>query len=168
MIAFIITNLLLAALVQTHTPWLTLLATPGALGIGCVAMLISLLAGYLKKRPTLVWHDGFATSGLLIWFAYWKPLFNDDAPMFFLYPLYFALITLFVTLTLINKSADFDLESVKSLRYLDKIIRFDINTSIIFVLISLVITRHYALYPIAITFFVLRHTITVCLENIDS
>jgi len=35
------------------------------------------------------------------------------------------------------------------------------------VLISLLITRHYALYPMAMTFFVIRHTMLICLETID-
>lgn len=167
MIGFILCSLLLAALVQNQNQFLQLLATPAALSIGLTIMTASLLVGYLKKLPTVNWHDGFATGCLLIWYAYWEPQFNDDAPMFFYFPLYYALLTSIVTLTMINKSEYFDQESIMHLRYLEKISRFDIGTIIAFVLISLLITRHYALYPIAMTCFVIRHTITVCLEIID-
>lgn len=168
MIGFILCSMSLAVLVQNPSEFLQLLATPVALGIGLTTMATSLLVGYLKKAPTVVWHDGFATSCLLVWYAYWKPQFNDDAPMFFFFPLYFALLTSIVTLTLINKSQYFDQESIDHLRYLEKISRFDNRVLVVLVLISLLITRHYMLYPIAMTFFIIRHTIIVCLEVIDS
>jgi hypothetical protein len=168
MIGFILASLSLAALVQYPTPFLLMLSTPVALGIGLTLMASSLLLGYLKKTPTVIWHDVFATSCLLVWYAYWKPQFNDEAPMFFFFPLYYALLTSIVTLTLINKSQDFDQESIDQLRYLEKINRFNMATIVGFVLISLLITRHYGLYPIAMTFFILRHAMIACLENIDS
>jgi len=168
MIGFILCSVSLAALVQNQNQFLSLLATSAALGIGLAIIAASLLAGYLKKVPTVTWHDGFATGCLLVWYAYWQPEFSDDAPMFFYFPLYYALLTSFVTLTLINKSEYFDQESIVHLRYLEKISRFDISVIVAFVLISLLITRHYALYPIAMTFFIIRHTMVVCLETIDS
>lgn len=168
MIGFILCSLTLAVLVQNQNEFLQLLATPVALGVGLTVMAASLLAGYLKKVPTVTWHDGFATSCLLVWYAYWQPQFNDNAPMFFFFPLYYALLTSIVTLTLINKSEYFDHESIVHLRYLEKNTRFNIGVLVGFVLISLLITRHYTLYPIAMTLFIIRHTMTVCLEIIDS
>jgi hypothetical protein len=168
MIGFILCSLLLAILVQTQNEFLSLLVCPGALGIGLTVMSASLLIGYFKKLPTIAWHDGFATAGLLTWYAYWKPQFNEGTPMFFVYPLYFALLTSIVTLMLINKAQYFDQESVEYLRHLEKFTRFDISIIVVFVIISILITRHYALYPMAMTFFVVRHTMIVCLETIDS
>ncbi|TAN70566.1 MAG: hypothetical protein EPN17_04795 [Methylobacter sp.] len=168
MIGFILCSLSLAVLVQNQNEFLPLLATPVALGIGLTITVASLLAGYLKKVPTVSWHDGFATGCLLVWYAYWEPQFNDDAPMFFYFPLYYALLTSIVTITLINKSEYFDHESIVHLRYLEKNTRFNIGGIAAFVLISLLITRHYALYPIAMSFFIIRHTMVACLEIIDS
>lgn len=168
MIGFILCSLSLAVLVQNPNQFLQLLATPVALGIGLMIMTASLLAGYLKKVPTMIWHDGFASSCLLVWYAYWRPQFGGDAPMFFFFPLYYALLTSIVTLTLVNKSEYFDQESIMHLRYLEKNTRFNISAFVGFVLISLLITRHYALYPIAMTFFIIRHTMIACLEIIDS
>ncbi|MGR9014007.1 MAG: hypothetical protein ACU83U_10220 [Gammaproteobacteria bacterium] len=167
MIGFILCSLSLAALVQNQNEFLKLLTTPVALGIGLAIMVGSLLLGYFKKISTVTWHDGFATSCLLIWYGYWVPQFSYDAPMFFFFPLYYALLTSIVTLTLINKSEYFDHESVVHLRYLEKISRLDIRVIVGLVLISLLITRHYMLYPITMTFFIVRHTIIACLEIID-
>lgn len=168
MIVFILCSLLLAILTQTHNEFLSLLATPFALGIGLTAMATSLLVGYLKKLPAIAWHDGFATAGLLVWYAYWKPQFIDDTPMFFFFPLYYALLTSILTMALINKAQYFDQESIEYLRNLEKLTRFDFSVIVVFVMISLLITRHYALYPMAMTFFLIRHTMIVCLEIIDS
>ncbi|MGZ5008074.1 MAG: hypothetical protein ACXV8W_09200 [Methylobacter sp.] len=168
MIGFILCSFLLAVLVQNQSEFLQLLTNPVALGIGLAIMAASLLAGYLKKVPSIIWHDGFATSALLVWYSYWATEFDNEAPMFFFCPLYYSLLTSVVTVSLINKSQDFDLESIQHLRYLDKISRFNIGAMVVFVLLSLVITRHYALYPIAMTFFVIRHAMIVCLETIDS
>ncbi len=165
MIGFIICSLLLAILVQNQSSLLLVLSTPIALAIGLVSLTVSLLAGYLKKLPPVTWHDLFSTSCLLIWYAYWKPLFNEDAPMFFFFQLYFALFTSIVTLVLINKSQYFDQESVMHLRHMEKMFQSNISAIVIFVLISLVVTRHYALYPIAMTFFIIRHTMIACLDK---
>ncbi len=168
MIGFIICSIGLAVLVQSQNPFLPLLVSPVGLGLGLLVVTASLLAGYFKKLPTMTWHDGFATGCLLVWYAYWKSEFSDDAPMFFFYPLYYALFTAILNLALINKARYFDQDSIDHLRYLEKITRFDISVTVAFVLISLLITRHYALYPMAMTFFVVRHTMIVCLEIIDS
>ncbi|MGD0959289.1 MAG: hypothetical protein ABSB19_05735 [Methylomonas sp.] len=167
MIVFIVFCLLLAALVVNQSPYLPLLTTPLALGINLTLMAASLLAGYLKKIAAIYWHDGFATSGLLVWYGYWLPQFNADAPMFIFYPLYLALLSAVVSLALIQKSRYFDRESIDYLRNINKIIRFDISASIVFVLIGIIITRHYALYVMAMTFFIFRHAVNVCLEIID-
>lgn len=168
MIIFILSSLLLAILVQTQNAFLPLLTSPIALGIGLTAMAASLLAGYFRKLPSIAWHDGFATAGLLVWYAYWRPEFNDETPMFFIFPLYFALLTSILTLALINKAPYFDQESIEYLHNIEKLTRFDISVIVVFVLISLLITRHYALYPMAMTFFLVRHTMIVCLEIVDS
>ncbi len=168
MIGFILCSLSLAVLVQNQNEFLQLLATPVALGIGLALVGVSLLLGYLKKVSTVIWHDGFATSCLLIWYAYWEPQFNDASPMFFFFPLYYSLLTSIVTLTLINKSEYFDQESIRYLRLLEKNIRFNTGVIVALVLISLLITWHYTLYPIAMTIFIVRHTMTACLETINN
>lgn len=163
---FIVCSLLVSFLVQNESPYLVLLSSPAVLAIGAIATAASIIGALLKKMPSEVWYDLFATGTLLIWFAYWRPLFNDDAPMFYFFPLYYTLLTAAVTLLFINRSEYFDDESVAQLRFLEKNSRLDTSAIVVFVLISLVITRHYLLYPIAMTLFVLRFMLTRCLENV--
>lgn len=168
MLGFIIACVSLAILVSNQQQeYLALLATPAGLGTGIVLMIGSLLAASVKKIRAISWHDGFATSSLLVWYAYWQPQFDADAPMFFWYPVYFALLTSILTMSLINKAEYFDVESVQYLRQLEKLSRFSLGWLIGLVLAGILITRHYALYAMAMTFFIVRHTMIVCLEKID-
>lgn len=168
MIGLILFSLLLAILVEKQSEWLEFLIGLPALTVGLLILIISLSLAYFKKVSSIIWHDGFSTGCLLTWYAYWQPQFNDNAPMFFFFPLYFALLTSIVTVMFINKTEYFDQESIAQLRYLDSHARLSLSSIIILVLMSLLITRHYALYPIAMTLFIVRHTLVVCLENIKN
>jgi hypothetical protein len=167
MIVFIVSSLLLAILVQNHYEGLQLLTTPVGLSLSMSLLIASLVVGYFKKRPTIQWHDAFATASLLVWYGYWRPQFNDDTPMFFVFPLYFTFMASMLTLGVINKSIDFDLGSIEYLRYVEKLTRVDFSVNVAFVFIGLLVTKHYALYPMAMTFFFMRHTFIVCSEIIE-
>ena len=167
MMGFVVLGLLLAILVQNQSQLLQLLTTPVALGIGLTVMVASLLLGYLKKISTITWHDVFACSSLLVWFGYWSSQFDGEAPMFFFFPLYYSLLTSIVTLSLINKSQNFDLDSVVQLRFLEKSTKVHSSVFVAIVLLGILVTDHYGIYPIAMTIFIVRHTIVACLEIID-
>jgi len=168
MIMFIISCLTLALLQQNRMSYLEWLSSPIAIGLGITIIAISLVAGYLKKLPSLIWHDMFCCSVLMVWYGYWKLEFNEDAPMFFFYPLYFAILSAITTLMLINRCHNFDDESIAHLRYLHKMMRFDIYMAAVFVLVGLWVTWHYALFATAMTFFIFRHSINVCVEKLES
>lgn len=161
---FIVCSLLLSFLVQYESPYLDLLTSPAVLALGLIATAASIIGALLKKMPAVVWYDMFAVGTLLTWFAYWHQVFNDDAPMFYFFPLYYTLLTSVIALLFINRAERFDAESVQQLRFADKHTRLDTRAIVAFVLLSLVITRHYMLYPIAMTLFVVRYMLTRCLE----
>lgn len=163
---FIVFSLLLSFLVQSESPYLALLTSPIALILGLIATATGLIGALLKKLPSTVWHDLFAAGTLATWFAYWHQIFNDDAPMFYFFPLYFALLTSVIALLFINRIEHFDYESIVQLRFLEKNARLDTPAIVAFVLASVVITRHYMLYPIAMTLFVVRYMLTRCLESV--
>ncbi|MGR8934004.1 MAG: hypothetical protein ACU837_06380 [Gammaproteobacteria bacterium] len=162
---FIICSLLLSFLVQNDSPYVALLASPTALIFGLAAIAASLIGALLKKMPGSLWHDLFAAGTLVTWFAYWHEIFNDDALMFYFFPLYFALLTALITLLVVNRIEHFDDESFAQLRFLQQNARLNTPAIVIFVLSSVVITRHYMLYPIAMTLFVMRYMLTRCLET---
>jgi len=166
---FIICCLLLAFLVKSQSVYLPFLISPSLWIAGLSLALVFLLAGCLKKLSSSVWHDGFASGALWAWYSDWQPLFNSEAPMFYVFPVYFALLSAWMTLAIVNKSTRFDAASRESLRYLqNNLARFDTRLLAGFVLISLLLPEHYLLYPIAMTLFIVRHTLQRCLEIIES
>ena len=166
---FIICCLLLAFLVKSQSVYLPFLIGPSIWVAGLSLAAVFLLAGCLKKLSSSVWHDGFASGALWAWYADWQPLFNSEAPMFYVFPVYFALLSAWMTLAIVNKSARFDAASRESLRYLqNNLARFDTRLLAGLVLISLLLPEHYLLYPIAMTLFIVRYTLQRCLEIIES
>lgn len=166
---FIISCLLLSFLVKSQSYYLPLLISQPAWILGAGLAVGCLLAGCLKKLSSGVWHDGFVSGALWAWFANWQPLFGNDAPMFYIFPLYYAALNAWMSLAIVNKSTRFDAESRESLRYLqNNLLRFDTRMIACLILISLIFPDHYLLYPIAMTLFIVRHTLERCLEIIES
>ncbi len=166
---FIICSLLLASLVLTQSPYLPYLSKDGGLAVAWTIVLLCLAGGWIRKIPSGVWQDGFVVGALLLWFGDWRPQFSDDAPMFHVFPLYFALLSAWVTLAVINRSQQFDRESQDTLRYMQKhLARFDTLPLAVLVLASIGVPEQYLMFPSAMTLFVLRYAMQRSLELIDS
>lgn len=166
---FVVSALLLGFLVKSQSAYLPFLQnqplwmTSAGLAIAC------LLAGCFKKLSSSVWHDGFVTGVLWAWYGNWQPLFNHDAPMFYVFPWYYALLSTWLTLSIVNKSARFDVQSRESLAYIQhNLARFDTRVIGVLVLMTLMLPDHYLLYPITMTAFIVRHTLQRCLEIVEN
>ena len=133
------------------------------LGIGCIA--ISLSGALIKILNSNIWYDLFATGTLLTWFAYWHPFFLYETPMFFLFPLYFAFLTALVHILFISKRDRFDQESIDHMQYFSRMGRFHPGLIVAAILISLLLTNHYLLYPVLMSTFIVRYTMTSCLKG---
>jgi hypothetical protein len=105
---FIVFSLTLCFIVQNAGSLQSLLSAPLLIDISLGVAIISILGCVFKKQWILIWYDIFSSSTLLMWFAYWKPLFKDDSPIFFFYPLYFALVTALVSLFFIGQRHKID------------------------------------------------------------
>jgi len=166
---FIVCCLILTPLTLTQNAFLPLLNIEAVWGAGACLAVLFLLSGCLKLVPSKIWHDGFASAGLWTWYGYWSPQFSDGSPQFSVFPVYFALLSSWMLLGLINKSPQFDWESQESLRYMQKYLaRFDSCAVAVLVLICLALPEHYLSYPLAMTFFIVRSAFQRCLEIIDS
>lgn len=162
---FIFLSLALCFMEQTAASLQNLLISPLFLYTGLTLAIISIAGIAFKKMPTTLWYDIFASSSLIVWFAYWKPLFNDDAPMFFFYPLYFALITAFVFLIVIGQQQKIDDESFKFMKSLSKKSIIQPWIIMLCVLASLELQQHFLLYPILMTLLIIRFALSSCLEG---
>lgn len=165
---FVVCCLLLFSLVISRSDYLGYLPALPVWEAGIGIALLFWLAGYAKKLSASVWHDGFVCGLLWAWYAGWQPIYGDEVPMFYGFPLYFALLTEWSLLAIVNRSARFDEASQASLRYMHRhMLRFDTRMIAAFVLASLMVPEHYLLYPIAMTSFIVRYAVERSLEIID-
>jgi len=160
---FIVLSLSLCFMVQTASSLQSALVTPLFIYIGLAIAIISIFGSLLKKMSTLIWYDIFSSSTLLVWFAYWKPLFKDDSPIFFFYPLYFALMTAFVSLFYIGQRDKIDDESFRLMLFLSKKTILQPWIVMLCVLGTLELQQHFMLYPVMMTLLVTRFAFSSCL-----
>ena len=162
---FIVLSLSLCFMVQTASSLQSALVTPLFIYIGLAIAIISIFGSLLKKLSTLIWYDIFSSSTLLVWFAYWKPLFRDDSPIFFFYPLYFALMTAFVSLFFIGQRDKIDDESFRFMLSLSKKTIIQPWLVMLCVLGTLELQQHFMLYPVMMTLLTMRFALASCLEG---
>jgi hypothetical protein len=167
MLIFIALSLALCYIAQTPSSLSYMLMSPYFIVGGLVLALASSVGMLFKKLPDRIGYESFSCSTLLLWFAYWKPmpLFNGDSPIFFFFPLYFALMSAFLTLFLSNQGHKIDKESLKLMRRLDKERIMPAWSLMLCVLASLEVTQHYQLFPVMMTLLMLRFAFANCVQN---
>ena len=163
---FIALSLTLCFLVQTASPLQSVLVKPFIIYIGLAVAIVSILGSLFKKLSAIIWYDIFSSSTLLVWFAYWNPLFKDDSPIFFFYPVYFALMTAFVTLFFIGQRHKIDDESFRLMQFLSKKSITEPWVIMICVLGSLELQQHFMLYPVMMTLLIMRFALASCMEGL--
>ena len=164
MLAFIILSLLLSYLVQSESPYQNIFITTVTIYLGLSCIAISIIGAMIKKIFYSIWYDLFATGALLTWFSYWHQFFHNEAPMFYLFPLYFAFLIALVSLLFISKRDRFDQESVDHIRSFDKKAKFHPGVVIAGVLVSMLLPGHYLLFPVAMSLLIIRYTFTCCAD----
>ena len=161
---FIILSLALCFMVQTASSLQSALVTPLLIYISLAVAIISILGSLFKKLSTIIWYDIFSSSTLLVWFAYWEPLFKGDSPIFFFYPVYFALMTAFVSLFFIDQRHNIDDESFRLMQIISKKSIIQPWIIMLCVLGSLELQQHFLLYPVMMTLLIIRFALAICLE----
>jgi len=164
MLVFILLSLALGYLVQTGHPLTNLLVGEFFLYLGIGGALLAIAGSLVKKGHFRLWYDLFASSVLLAWFAYWKTQFNDDSPMFFFFPVYFAAMSAFISLAFIGPSERLDQESIRYMRLLAEQKGLQPWVIMLGTLGSLQLLDHYLVFPVLITLLLLRFALDSCVE----
>lgn len=162
---FIVLSLALSFMVQAASSLQNVLVSPLFIYTGLILAITSITGITVKKMSATIWYDIFAGSTLIVWFAYWKPLFNDDSPIFFFYPLYFALMTAFVSLFVIGQQHKIDDESFNLMKSLSKKSIIQPWIVMLCALASLELQQHFLLYPVMMTLLIMRFALSSCLEG---
>jgi hypothetical protein len=100
----------------------------------------------------------------LAWFALWKPLFVSDSPIFFFFPVYFALIVAFVSLFFIGQRHKIDHDSLQRMQAI-------VDSGVIphwFVMICVTVTLYFEnrfiQFPTFMTLLAVRYALSGCLK----
>ncbi len=162
---FIILSLLISYLVHIEHRWLIFLLSPISLYIGLFGVVMASILALLKKLPYSIWYDWFASSTLLIWYYHWYPDFRDGSPIFYFFPLYFALISALFSILFIKQREQIEKETLDFLQWLSDSGRFNPAVIVVLVGLGLLLTQHFLLYPVAITLLVVRYALAATLEK---
>lgn len=163
--AFIALNLILGFLAQTQSPYQMLLASSTVFYAGITIIAAGLLLTFTRNIDDAIRYDTLACGVLLSWFSHWHLFFANDLPMFYLFPLFFALMTALVSLVFIGKRDQFDRESLEHLRYFAKRPLLHPALVITAVVVSIFLPSHYLLFPVLMNAFIVRYTLTRCLPE---
>lgn len=162
---FIALSLAFSFIVQNASPLQGFLSSPAFIYIGMALAAGSMAGVVLKKLPAKSCYDIFASGTLLAWFSYWKPLFKDDSPVFFFYPLYFALMTAFMSLIFVQRYRTIDYDTFRYMKSFSENSRLQPWLVMTGVLLSLALHQHYLLFPIMMTLLIIRFALSSCLEQ---
>lgn len=164
MLYFIALSLGLCFLQEFASSLQTILVSTIFIYAGLATALVGIAGLYFNKLSDIVSYEIFSSGTLFLWFAYWKPLFEPDALMFFFYPLYFAVMSAFIMLVFSDQGHRIDKESLNYMRYLDKERVIPAWFLMVCILASLEARQHYQLYPVLMTLLMLRVAFSSCLK----
>jgi hypothetical protein len=162
---FIILSLCLCYLVETANPVQGLLISPLVNYLGIVFAAISIMGIFFKKIHDTICYDVFFSSTLFIWFASWKPFFDEQSPMFFFFPLYFALVAAFSSFILIGQRQKIDRQTHQYMKAFVEKSGMEPWILMILILGSLQLQHHFMLFPVFMTLLLVRFTLSGCLQS---
>ena len=162
---FIILNLCLSTLAQSQHEFQAIFKVAESAYIGVLFISIASVTTVIKKIPVGFKFDLFASGTLLIWFYRWHHYYRDDAPMFYLFPFFFVIVTATVSLLFVNRRHRFDDETIQTLKYYSDNLRFYNIFIFAAVIGSLFLTNHFIAYPVTIVLLMLRFILSSCLEK---
>lgn len=141
------------------------LAFPWLAGVGVATLIAATTLVWKKIISPRFGYDLILWSSLLIWLVYWQYHFTFEAPVFRFYPVYFVLLEALTRHFVIHHSERWSLEEH---RFLEKIVDSWWFAGWIWaglVVVSLFMTRHYLIYPIAVGLLTVRCALAMALKR---
>ncbi|HEB78125.1 MAG TPA: hypothetical protein ENI90_06340 [Methylothermaceae bacterium] len=144
-------------------PWL---ASPWMGGVGLFAVLTACFLGWKRRLSTQRVYDLLLWGSLWIWLAYWSRLFSLEAPMFKAYPVFFVFIDVFTSYFVLGHSERWSTEEYYVLEAWARQWWFSEKLWAVVVVVSLLMTRHYLIYPLAVGLLTVRRALGRALEQV--
>lgn len=119
----------------------------------------------LHKIKFATGYDLIAWGSLLAWFITWQNEYSIDKPIFLITPVFFTLVSVITTLTLMSQRSRIDPKDIELIFSISWIGRFSLNFLPFMVLGSLFMPKHYLFYPILMSLFIIRFALETCLRD---
>jgi hypothetical protein len=161
---FVVLCLVLALIVQTGSQLQIVLISSVVIYVGLAIAIVAIVSSFFKIMPENIGYDLFSSSTLLAWFAYWKPLFVNDSPIFFFFPVYFALIIAFAALFLIGQRHKIDWDSLQRMQAIVDSGVVQPWFVMVCVLVTLYFENRFIQYPVMMTLLTMRYALSGCLK----
>jgi hypothetical protein len=161
---FIVLCLALALIVQINSPIQTQLVSDSVLYAGLGIGILTIIGSFLNKISEEISYDIFSSSILFAWFAYWKPLFVNDSPIFFFFPVYLALMTAFVSLFFVGQRHKIDKESLQRMQAFVKSGVIPSWLIMLCVMVTLYFENRFIQFPVMMTLLMFRYALSSCLK----
>jgi hypothetical protein len=161
---FVVLCLVLALIVQTGSPIQAVLVSPVFIYGGLTIAIVTIIGSFFKIVPEKISYDLFSSSILFAWFAYWKPLFVAGSPIFFFFPIYFALIIAFAALFFIGQRHKIDRDSLQRMQAIVDSGVVEPWLVMVCVTVTLYFENRFIQYPVMMTLLTMRYALSGCLK----
>lgn len=109
-------------------------------------------------------YDLFLTGGLLVWLISWQDYYELSTPVFRSFPIFFAMFSQLLTLTVIHQREHFFGDQVTLMRIINGLDCFQPKWLAAAVLVSLMLLpQHYLTYLTTVAFLLIQMAFAVCL-----
>lgn len=162
---FTLASLILVCLEWFRLPLLLQMHGHGWILAGGVLVVLGTLAAMVRGGYRLA-YDLFLFGCLLVWFPYWREIYRVDAPVFVFYPLYFVVLIVVLTQTLVYRFADLD---ALQYRMLKVITGFRLMHPLLLgglVLAGIYLRDYFIFFPMVVSFLVIRGGFSVVLDEV--
>ncbi|MGR9053701.1 MAG: hypothetical protein ACU84J_13735, partial [Gammaproteobacteria bacterium] len=133
----------------------TILAAAGGIGV------------LLGKPAAINRYEIFACGALMIWLPSWHRLFQDESPMFYFFPLYLALVASGITVGTYGLRSEIDEQTLKFMNGMFRNAKIHSILVMGLVIAAIQMTKHYLVFPIAMTLLMFRFAFDEYLKRIS-
>ncbi len=127
-------------------------------------MTLSVLAMLTYKLNLSLRYDLFCCGSVLTWLSTWPSYFNEDSPVIFFYPIYFCLITVFITVGFIQQAQKIDSLSLTFMYKFNNAKLFNPYLLMGIVVFALNYIENYLFYPTVMTVLLAKYAFSSILE----
>ena len=161
---FSLLSLFFALIVESNSTLQKVLMNDACLYAGLGIAILAITGNFFKKMPEMLSYDLFSSGTLTAWFTWWKPLFNPDSPIFFFFPVYFALISALASLIFMSRRHKIDAQELKLLRAIEGSGAVASWMLMSVVLATLYFENHFLQYPVWMTLLIIRYLMSGFLQ----